>query len=64
MDGLRAYEADIAEWIAKEFGDLPEDLVNQARAIYKCSVSDWYRYVLREPEPDVLDHIHEADDHV
>ncbi|ASW84762.1 hypothetical protein CKJ61_07545 [Mycobacterium intracellulare] len=45
-EGLRAYNADLARWVAEEFGELPEALVDKARAIYGCSVSDWYRHAL------------------
>ena len=43
-DGLAAYNADLAKWVAEKFGDLPEDLVNRARALHKVSVADWYKY--------------------
>jgi hypothetical protein len=49
--GARAYNDDIARWVAEQFGQLPDDLVNKARAIYGCSVSDWYKYAL-SPEDD------------
>ena len=39
-DGLQAYNSDLAQRVAEEFGDLPEDLVNRARAVHKCSVAD------------------------
>lgn len=44
--GYRAYEADLAGWLGAEFGKLPDDLVDQARAIYGCRVSDRYKYAL------------------
>jgi hypothetical protein len=33
IDGLHAYNDDLAKWVAEEFGELPDDLVNQARAV-------------------------------
>jgi hypothetical protein len=45
-DGLTAYNADLAKSVAEKFGDLPEDLVNRASALHKCSVADWYKYAL------------------
>jgi hypothetical protein len=52
--GLWAYNDDLHGWIAGEFGELPEDLVNEARALPKCTVADWYRYAMSRQAPDNL----------
>ena len=49
--GLEAHNNDLDRWIAEEFGELPDELVNQARALLKCTAADWYRCALTTP-PD------------